>query len=204
MKMNKALLPSGYDENLAMLLLCILNFNINIQNSLVMKDISKGLGITLDFNADILGEISDILLEMEKQGTVERSYVESEKHRWKLIRPFFVSELIDFTLEDKFITKCRKPFQYGYCGVRHRASTKDEVRKHLTILIEHNPSIKRDILPEVFEFMVQERVASNPDFVPKIIKFINSEKDPSMVDKDLLYYINEYEESGRVRGTFIE
>ena len=80
----------------------------------------------------------------------------------------------------------------SYCGVSNRESTLDTVMKVLDCFIQQNEDVDIDNIPQVMKRLVDERIQENPDFVPKIIKFINVEKDPLLEDKDLLYYIEQY------------
>lgn len=207
LQFNEALIPHIYRDkpkykNLVKLVLYLIKEEIEVRNVLIWKINTSGISMSIDFSEDIISEMQEIILELERLEIIEKNYSDTKLVRWILRRNLYTTEIIDIDLQDDYIEELRKYFKKGYCQRSNRASTKDLVKKELHIWLENNPTIGFSELPEIFKYYVDSAMLNSPDYVSKITSFIDNEN--LKPDANLKYYINEYKEGNHSRGTFIE
>lgn len=205
MKFNTNLLK-GFEEDkkdIVKYILFSIEQDTRLDDVLVNKKTISGLQSQLSWEDSILGDIQDIILKLQKEGSIKENDYESANSRWKLLRPLYVTELTNYDLSDDFIAECRKPFTKGYCGVDYRNALKKTVRQHLQIFIENNPEVKVELIPEVLKYMVDERIKENKEHVPMILNFIDALQVEGKENKNLLLTYEEYESGVSKTSEFI-
>lgn len=161
------------------------------------KDIEEVELITISWKDTILKDVQDIVKELLKESIIIKSY-SPVNCRFELVRPLYVEKIQDLDFTDEFINECRKPFMASYCNVTGRASNKNIVAKNLTLLLEENTEIEKDLIPVVLKQMVDDRLQSgDPNRVTSIINFLNVKKDPERVD--FLQYYEAYKSGKRIK-----
>lgn len=186
---NTNLIPEGVDKDVAKLLIAILWLDIDIRNKIVYKEVSQGMGIKLDFDDDILGNLNECVLEMEKKGILGREY--KGRHRWKLLKPVIVDKISTQEVTKEIVEECRGYFKKSYCKVSPRNGDFKDVKNALEIFCQNNPNVNITDIPITLKYLVDSRISKDPETVPNILNFINAQENETWRGKDLKYYLEE-------------
>jgi len=135
-------------------------------------------------------EVQQVLAVLIKGQIVKCDYSSADS-RLTLNGPLYTTEVIDVNIAS-IVNKCRKYFTESYCGVSSRNSTKANVLSNLTVFKDNNPEVPIEVIPMLMKRMVDAKIADNPEYIPNIIKYINSNHDQSYANKDLLLHYEEY------------
>ena len=154
----------------------------------------------MKWKEDILGDAQEILIDLIAKGTIVQNNYEQLHSRYSLMRPLYVHSLIKIELSDDFIALCRMPFFKAYCKRMDRNSSASLVRSALITFIEKNEVKDISLIPKALRYMVDERMKDNPDFVTKLITFIDPLDKEELDGKNLKLYLEEYEQYNKAGG----
>lgn len=196
---------TGHKRDLAKYVLFSIEQDLRLNSAITNNIEINGIDVKMSWSEDILGDVQEIIIDLLARDIIAANNYEKANSRYKILRPLRVHSLTEIELSDDFITECRAPFFKGYCRKLDRNASAKKVRELLIQFIEINEIQDITVIPKALKLMVDERMKDNPDFVTKISTFIDPLSKEELDGKNLLLYIEEYEQSADnpTRSSFI-